>query len=249
MVDVFDEVEEQLRSDRYRTLARKWAPWVGGALALILLVVLGVFGYRSMQDRTAYKASELYNAALEAAQQGDNAKAFSGFEQVSKTNSHIYKSLALMAMGGMRLEAGEAEEAAKFFDQAAAAETNPIIGDLARLKSAFATMDTAPYKDTEAKLMPLTGEKRPYRFEAKEGLAFARLLAGNTKDARRDFVALGTLLGVPDSMRQRAAIAVMTIDSGASKNIPAIVKAAIAMPAPPAQPQLPPELQQQLQQQ
>ncbi|HEX5263263.1 MAG TPA: hypothetical protein VFW13_07040, partial [Phenylobacterium sp.] len=28
MTDLFEEVEEQLRSDRYRTLARKALPWV-----------------------------------------------------------------------------------------------------------------------------------------------------------------------------------------------------------------------------
>ena len=30
MVDVFEEVEEQLRSDRYKSLARSWLPWVIG---------------------------------------------------------------------------------------------------------------------------------------------------------------------------------------------------------------------------
>ena len=245
MVDVFDEVEEQLRSDRYRSLLRKWGPWVGGAVALVLLGLLAVLGWQSWQNQTAGKASEAYSAAMEAAQQGDNAKAFAGFEQVAKTGNPVYKSLALMAQGGMRLDAGEAGEAAKFFDQAAAAEHEPVISDLARLKSAFALMDTAPYKETEAKLMPLTGEKRPYRFQAKEGLAYARLLAGNTKDARRDFVALQTMLGVPDGMRERSAIAVQTIDSGAAKTLPAIVKQAVATPPPPPQPQLPAGLQMQ----
>jgi hypothetical protein len=246
LVDVFDEVEEQLRSDRYRTLMRKWGPWAGGAAAVVLLVLLAVLGWESWQNQTAGKASITYAAALEAFQQGDTAKAFSNFEQVSKTGNPIYKSLALMAMGGMRLDAGEAGEAAKYFDQAAKVENQPVIADLARLKSAFALMDTAPYKDTEAKLMPLTGEKRPYRFQAKEGLAFARMLSGNLKDARRDFVALQTLLGVPDSMRERAVIAVATIDSGAAKNLPAIVKQAIATPAPqelPGDMQLPPQAQ------
>jgi hypothetical protein len=246
LVDVFDEVEEQLRSDRYRTLVRTWGPWVGGVVGAVLLVLLAILGWESWQNQAAGKASVAYAAAMEAFQAGDSAKAFSSFEQVSKTGNPIYKSLALMAMGGMRLDAGEAGEAAKYFDQAAQVENEPVISDLARLKSAFALMDTAPYKDTEAKLMPLTGDKRPYRFQAKEGLGFARLLAGDTKAARRDFVALQTMLGVPDTMRERSVIAVATIDSGAAKNLPAIVKQAIATPAPqqlPGDAQLPPQAQ------
>ena len=37
MVDVFEEVEEQLRSDRYKALVRRAAPWVltAGAVALV----------------------------------------------------------------------------------------------------------------------------------------------------------------------------------------------------------------------
>ena len=43
MVDVFDEVEEELRQERYHALLRKWGPWVpGGAVT----IVAGVAGYQ-----------------------------------------------------------------------------------------------------------------------------------------------------------------------------------------------------------
>ena len=44
MVDVFEEVEEQLRSDRYKTLALKTLPWVSGALLLALVGGGGWYG-------------------------------------------------------------------------------------------------------------------------------------------------------------------------------------------------------------
>lgn len=232
MVDVFEEVEEQLRSDRYRALLRKALPWIVGGVVAILLGVAGYTGWQKLQENARAKSSEAYQAAVEALQQGDKAKAFSSFESISKTGTPVYKSLALMNLGGMRLQDGETDEAVKFFDQAAQAAPDPIVGDLARLKSAYALLDTAPYKDVEARLMPLTEEKRPYRIFAKEALGYARLLAGDTKAARRDFVALQTMLDVPPNVAQNASLAVDLIDSGSAKTIPGIVKAAVALPPP-----------------
>jgi hypothetical protein len=242
LVDVFDEVEEQLRSDRYRTLARSWAPWAGGVALVVVLAVGGYWGWSTWQDSLAAKASDGFAAGVEALQAGDEAKAFSSFEQVAKTGNPAFKSMALMAQGGMRLQAGEAGDAAGFFDRAADADKDPLFSDQARLKSALALMDTAPYAQTEAKLMPLMGDKRPYRLQAKEALAFARLMAGNVKDARRDFVALQTMLGVSESMRQRANLALQTIDSGSAKTLPAIVKQSLATPPSPPQPQFSPDM-------
>ena len=41
MVDVFEEVEGELRSERYRELARRFLPWIVGLLVLALAVALG----------------------------------------------------------------------------------------------------------------------------------------------------------------------------------------------------------------
>ena len=134
-----------------------------------------------------------------------------------------------------------AKPAAKPKAEAAKAAPNALLGDLARLKSAFALMDTASYKDIEARLTPLAGEKSPYRVYAKEALAFAKLRNGDLVGARADFVVLANSLdNSSDDVRQRAQAARDMIDSGSAKDLPAVVKAALALPtpaAPPAGPQ------------
>jgi hypothetical protein len=77
---------------------------------------------------------------------------------------------------------------------------------------------------------------RPYRLQAREALAFAKLMAGNTAGARGDFVVLSLSPGAGEGVQQRAQAAMGLIDSGSMKALPAIVKAAIAAPpmiAPP----------------
>ncbi|MBU4436404.1 MAG: tetratricopeptide repeat protein [Alphaproteobacteria bacterium] len=242
MVDVFDEVEEQLRSDRYKTLALKALPWIGAATVAVVIGVGGYWGWTTYQDKEAAKASEAYQAALETLGRDGAAKGFPALEVVSKSSARGYRALALMHMGGIRLDEGKTVQAVGYFDEAAKLSSDPVIGDLARLKSALALMDTASFKDIETRLTPLTGEKSPYRVNAKEALAFAKLQAGDLKGAREDFSVLANLLdNNSEGVRQRAQAAMQIIDSGSAKDLAAVVKASIALP-PPAAPSLAPQL-------
>jgi hypothetical protein len=232
VADVFEEVEEQLRADRYKALALKTLPWVAGVLVAALLVALGVWGYQTYRSQAAAKASEQYAQALDAFNAGKTDEAYRLWGEVAKGQSKAYKSLALMHQGGVRLGQNKTAEAVKLFDEAATAAPNDIIGDVARLKSAFALLDTAPYKDMEARLTPLTKDGRPYRPQAIEALAFAKIMAGDLKGAREQF---GVVALLPDSgqgARDRANAAKALIDSGSAKAMPAAVKAAMALPPP-----------------
>ena len=118
------------------------------------------------------------------------------------------------------------------FDQAAQAAPDDMFGDAARLKSALAILDTAPFAEVEGRLTPLMKDGHPYRVQAREALAFAKLMKGDTTGARGDFVVIGATLDAPESARQRANAAVGLIDSGSAKLVAGAVKAAIATPPP-----------------
>ncbi len=248
MVDVFEEVEEQIRAERYRALALKLAPWAIGAVAAGVIVAGGLWGWDAWTTSQGDKAATSYLEALKAREQGDDTKAFTLLGEVAKAPVKGYPALALMSQAGIRMNDGKTEEAVALLDKAAKVAKDPIIADEARLKSALALLDTAPYKDLEGRLKPLMEEKRPYRLQAREALAFAKIMDGRAKDAREDFVVLSQVLDASDSMRQRAQAAIALIDSGSAANIPAAVKLAATLPPPaPALPQgmLPPGAQPQ----
>jgi hypothetical protein len=236
VVDVFEEVEDQIRGERYRALAMKALPWALGVGAAVLIAALAFWGWDSYGKSQANKASETYMAGLEALAQNDQAGAYAKFADVAKSGAKGYRTLALMQQGGMRMDAGKTDEAVALWDEAAKASPDPVFGDLARLKSALALLDTASYKDLEGRLTPLMEDKRPYRLNAREALAFARLMAGKAAEARGDFVVLSQVLGATDGQRQRAQAAIGIIDSGSAAAIPAAVKAAAQLPPPPQMP-------------
>jgi hypothetical protein len=232
VVDFFNEVEEELRADRVRTLTRKYLPWAIAALLAVLLLVGGVLGMDAWRKQTAAKASLAYQHGLEALQKDDSKAAETAFTDASKAGSRAYKTLALIQLGGIRLADNKPADAAKLFDDAVKAAPSPLLGDLAALDAAFALMDTASYADIEKRLQPLLKEGRPYRIQAREALAMAKLQAGKGKDARADFAFLTIAPDVPQDVRNRAQVAVQMIDSGRADKLAAVAKAAASLPAP-----------------
>jgi hypothetical protein len=237
VVDVFGEVDEQIRADRLHTFIKRAIPAFIAALVLCVLVVVSIEGYRIYRTSQSAKASLVYQDAMDAASKGDDAKAFQQFGDVAK-GSGPYKALALMQQGGIRMDEDKAAEAAALFDQAAAAAGKTVlIADIATLKSAYAQLDTAPLEQMVAKLTPLTATGRPYRIQAREALAMARLAAGKTAEAKSDFVAISLLQDTPDSARQRAQAIIALIDSGSAASLKRLEEQAkTAVPIAPSAP-------------
>jgi hypothetical protein len=237
VVDVFEEVEEQLRADRYRTLALQYLPWVGGALLAALVILVGVWGYQQYQQTGVEKASEAYANGLSSLSHGDKDSAFQQFGQAASSTSAAYKALALMQQAGIRLSQQRTADAVALLDQAAKAAPNPIIGDAARLESAYLLLDTASLAEIEDRLKPLTSKaESPYNALAREAVAMAKLRAGQAAAARSDFQVLTLLPNAPDNVRQRAHAAMALIDGGSPGAVGAIVKGALALPPQPVTP-------------
>ena len=161
MTDLFEEVEEQLRSERYKQLARTVLPWMLGLAAIALIATLGYWGWDTWRNKQIDQASEQYGEALESMAANDPAKARTLWTTVSKSKAPAYQALSLMHLAAFAGGDGKTAEQVKLLDEAAKVAPDPVIGDAARLKSAFALLDTAPLAVLEGRLKPLMEEGRP----------------------------------------------------------------------------------------
>ena len=144
MTDLFEEVEEQLRSDRYRQFARTALPWLLGFAAIALVATLGYWAWDVYRTKQTDTASEQYAQAMEAMGAGNADKAKSLWTAASKSQAGAYKALSLMHLAAFAREKKDTAGEVKLLDEAAKAASDPVIGDAARLKSAFALLDTPP---------------------------------------------------------------------------------------------------------
>lgn len=246
MVDVFDQVEEELRSDRYKRLARTWLPIVGGVLLVALIAALSWWGWQKMETGKADKASIAYQRGLDSLESNNLVGADAAFTQAVTEGNAAYKALALNHRAGIAVQQNRIPAAVELFDEAAQASSDPLLRDAAAFKAAMLLMDTASLEDLQARLGPLTEDGRPFRAFAREALAMAQLQHGKTAEARQTLVVLKNSLDTPRELAQRADLAISSIDDGTAANLPAITRAmgalesqaaaARAAPAPAANP-------------
>lgn len=242
MVDVFDQVEEELRSDRYKRLARTWLPVAGGVLLVALIAALAWWGWQKMETAKADRASIAYQRGLESLEANNLVGAEAAFVQAADEGNAAYKALALQHRAGIAVQQNRVPAAVELFDEAAAASGEPLLRDGAAYKAALLLMDTASFEDIQARLEPLTEEGRPFRAFAREALAMAQLQHGKTAEARSTLVVLKNSLDTPREITQRAELAIASIDDGTAANLAPItaamasLEAETAAPAPRAQP-------------
>ena len=236
MVDVFEQVEEELRSARYKRLFFTIGPIVGGVLLLALIGALGWWGWDSYQNSKADKASAAYDRGLEALQTGNTTGAGAAFLEAQNEGNGAYKALALQQRAGLAVADKKIPQAIALFDEAAKTASDPILKDTAAYKAALLVMDTGSLDDVTKRLTPLIAEGRPMRPFAQEALALAQLQHGKAADARVLCVQLTLGQDVPEAVRQIAQQCIDAVDTGSAANVGNIIKAQQALPQPtPAQ--------------
>ena len=225
MVDVFDQVEEELRSDRYKRLARTWLPVVGGILLVALIAALAWWGWQKMETSKADKASIAYQRGLDSLQSNNLVGADAAFTQAADQGNAAYKALALHHRAGIAVQQNRIPAAVELLDEAAGASRDPLIHDAAAYKAALLLMDTASLEDLQGRIEPLIEDGRPFRAFAREALAMAQLQHGKTAEARQTLVVLKNSLDTPREISQRAELAISAIDDGTGANLPGITAA------------------------
>jgi len=236
VVDVFEQVEEELRSERYKRLARTWLPVAGGVILVALIAALAFWGWDSLQTSKADKASIAYDRGMQSLQASNPVGADAAFTQAAKDGNGAYKAMALMQRAGIAVEANRIPDAIRLLDDAAKASRDPLLADAAALKGAWLAMDTETVAQIEARLTPLTRDDRPFSVFALEALAMARLQNGQVAPAREALVLLKNGLDTPDVVSQRADLSIAAIDSGSAADLKKIVEAQRNLPVAPARP-------------
>jgi len=232
LVDVFDEVEEELRRERYQALLRKWGPWVAGAAAAIVLGTAGYQYFTTQAQRTAERASDLYMTASALYEEGDLAGADAQFERLAEDGTRGYVTMALMRRGAIALEQGRTGEAAAFYEQAAERAPESLTRQLARYRAALALFDELSYDDLVMRLEPLTRSPAPLGPLARELMAAAALRDERWDEARRRYALLSVSLDAPQGVMRRAAEAQAYINQNAPSVEPdAAESSAVETPA------------------
>jgi hypothetical protein len=208
------EVDEEYRRDQ---MAQIWKRYSGLIIAVAILVVAGVGGWRYWQHREltlAQEAASRYEDALQLARQDKAEDAEKALADIASSAPEGY---ALLSRFRLAAAAGgqNADEGAKAFDALAAdPKVEPVWQDLARLRAAMLRMDGAEATAIRQALEPLAVPANAWRNTARELLGLSGLKAGDMDYAGRWFDQIAADPEAPAALRQRLEIYTALVAGG-----------------------------------
>ncbi len=208
-----NEVDESLRQDRMLGFARRFGPYLIGVFVLIIAAVGGWQVWQHQRIEGARRHADAYHAAQLMVQEGNFDGAKTEFERLSNEGPQTYRVMARMEHAAILSTQGDLEAALAEFDAAAEAATDPTMRESAQLRAAYIAADTQDFAALRTRLQPLIDSDTRVSYLAKELLAIEAWEAGDLTLARDTLQELTLAFEAPDSMRQRAQVALSVIGS------------------------------------
>lgn len=208
MADIFSEVDEDLRHERYQKLWKKYGGLVIAAAMFVVLSVAAVQGWKAWQQNRAEDAAILFSQATDLLAKGQREEADQTFRALLEDDFGGYGMLVRFGQATALVQEGNWARAVELYDEiAAGAGKWTVYGDLARLKAAVLVFETSDYEALKARLAPLSAPDNAWRFVARELAGFAAYRAGRHDEALSLFTGIReATFGVPDGVRARASM-------------------------------------------
>lgn len=229
MTDIFREVEEDVRRERFEKL---WKQYGDYAIAAAAAVVIAVAGYK-LWDRYEYQqrlnASSAFDAAQQASDSGNGTAAAQAFAKLAGSAPSGYATMARLAEADALLAAGNRADAVAIYKAMAENDNSPI-ASAARIRAAWAIVETAPKSDVQALLAPLSDPTSSWTYMAGEILAYADYRAGALKQAQAEFESLASDKNAPHALRGRTNAMATFLKAGGDKEFGFVPEAVPAAP-------------------
>jgi hypothetical protein len=212
--DIFQEVDEELRHDKWLKLWKQYQNYVIGLAALVILASAAVTYWRHYDQKQREAEGLRYALALEDARGGkfnDAADALSSLAGSAHAGRAI---VARFEAAALRARGGDAAATIAAYDAIAKdAAVDPIYRDLATVLWGLHAIDTVDAQVIVDRLAPLTGPDNPWHASAIEVTAVAHLKKGDRAAARADYQKVADDLTAPRGLRARAAQMVAALES------------------------------------
>lgn len=211
MVDIFDEVDEELRAERAQKLLKQYGGYIVAAALLVVGAAAGWQAWRWHEARVDAAAANQYLAAMNLADAtiagsgtANRTAAIGAFDTVVADAPDGYRAIARLRAAALQADAGDLPDALRLWDQVAAdTSLDPLLRDLASLMWAERQIDTGDPALLEARLKALATPENPWHTLAQEQLALLDMRLGKTDAAKTTLRRLAQDTTAPDNLRAR----------------------------------------------
>ena len=214
MSDIFQEVDEEVRSDRFKAYWQAYGAYIIATAVLIILITSGRVIWKDYTESRAEAESESFANAFQLEESGKSSEAIAAYNDLAATASTGVATLAQLRAAGALLAAGREDEAIAAYEHLAGDDrADREIRELASLNAASLMMGRNPSDDVRARLEKLAVDDGAWKSSAKELLGVMAYREGDTETARALFTDLLAANDAPRSLRTRVAAFLSMMDA------------------------------------
>lgn len=207
MTNILDEIEQDLRRDRWNRVWQRYRWVIVGGAILVVAVVAGWRGWIAYEQSRAAQLGDRFLAAVQASDAGNHDEATRLFEDLARTGTGGFPAMARFRLANERAAKGETAEAVAAFDALANDTSIPESWrDIARLRAAMALVDSAPLAEVANRVERLSAAGNIFRHSAREVIGLSAFRNGDRTIAARWFNDLAGDPETPDGIRNRASL-------------------------------------------
>ena len=199
------EVNEELKQERYLETWKKYGQYIVGG---VLLAVGSVAGWQWYKDniRSEQEAQSVdFASAAALAAGGKNGEAGKVLDKLARETDGGYAALARLRQAALVGKSGDSKGAAALYLQLADDDRlSPVFRDLGTVLWGLHALDSAGPDRAIARLEPLTAAEGTWRYTALELIAHYHRKAGRNTDAARVFKQLADDDAAPATLKRRA---------------------------------------------
>ncbi|WP_369724324.1 tetratricopeptide repeat protein [Bradyrhizobium sp. LLZ17] len=204
MSELFDEVDEEVRREQFKRLWDRYSIYFIALMVLIVAAVGGWRGYQYLEAKKAAEAGAVFEKAVALSEQDKHAEAEAAFTDLAAKAPSGYRTLARMRAAA-EASARDPKAAAKIYDDIAADRS---VGsewqDLAKVRAAALLLDSAGYAEIQQRLEASATPQSTFRHSAREMLALSAWRNNDMTAAHKWLDAIAEDGETPPGLRSRA---------------------------------------------
>lgn len=207
MGDLFREIDEELRQERFEKL---WQSYGKYAIGIGVVLVLAVVGWKSWDHYSVSQRqaqSMQFSTASRLLAEGKKTEAAALFASLAEGASGGYKTLARFHQAALRADSGDKAGALSIYDTLA--KDTSLDATMRQAADVFAVMlglddAAADLGELAGRLEPLMADGSAWRHAARELAGLVALRQNDSKLAREQFQKIADDPAAPQGMRARA---------------------------------------------